>query len=151
MEGYMERCRIEYEQLCDRLDKLDAMLDVSSSESEIRTIIDSHMGSVRSGEISLNEFSNRVADCADIEVKNMHARTLDRIVGMRGDARWARVPVGASCEWCIMTGSLGYYYYSAQAAAKASHAKCDCLIVPKIGNKAPEIDGYDLMHCTCSG
>ena len=24
MEGYMERCRIEYEQLCDRL---DAMLD----------------------------------------------------------------------------------------------------------------------------
>lgn len=27
MEGYMERCRIEYEQLCDRLDKLDAMLD----------------------------------------------------------------------------------------------------------------------------
>lgn len=27
MEGYMERCRIEYEQLCDRLDKLDPMLD----------------------------------------------------------------------------------------------------------------------------
>ncbi|MDO4498707.1 MAG: hypothetical protein Q4B51_03675 [Coriobacteriaceae bacterium] len=42
-----------------------------------------------------------------------------------------------------MTGSLGYYYYSAQAAAKASHAKCNCLIVPKVGNKTPEIDGYD--------
>lgn len=27
MEGYMERCRIEYEQLCDRLAKLDAMPD----------------------------------------------------------------------------------------------------------------------------
>ena len=80
---------------------------------------------------------------ADIEVKNMHAGTLDRIVGGRGDAMWARVPVGESCEWCIMTGSLGYYYYSAQAAAKASHAKCNCLIVPKVGNKTPEIDGYD--------
>ena len=116
---------------------------VFSSESEIRAIVDSHMDSVRSGDMSLNEFSNRVADCADIEVKNMHARTLDRIVGGRSDARWARVPVGESCEWCIMTGSLGYYYYSAQAAAKASHAKCNCLIVPKVGNKTPEIDGYD--------
>lgn len=26
-------------------------------------------------------------------------------------------------------------------AAKASHAKRNCLIVPKVGNKAPEIDG----------
>lgn len=42
-----------------------------------------------------------------------------------------------------MTGSLGYYYYSAQAAARASQAKCNCLIVPKIGNKTPVIDGYD--------
>lgn len=65
------------------------------------------MDSVRSGEMSLNEFSNRVADCADIEVKNMYAGTLDRIVGGRGDAMWACVPVGESCEWCIMTGSLG--------------------------------------------
>ncbi|MDD6636090.1 MAG: hypothetical protein PUE62_02550 [Coriobacteriaceae bacterium] len=143
MEGYMERFRIEYEQLCDRLEKLDAMLGVFTSERVIRSIIDSHMGSVRSGEISLKEFSNRVADCADIEVKNMHAGTLDRIVGSRGDAMWARVPVGESCEWRIMTGSLGYCCYSAQAAAKASHAKCNCLIVPKVGNKAPEIDGYD--------
>ena len=116
---------------------------VFSSEKEIRAIIDTHMDSVRLGETSLKEFSNRVADRADIEVKNMHARTLDRIVGRRGDARWARVPVGESCEWCIMTGSLGYYYYSAQAAARASHAKCNCLIVPKVGNKTPEIDGYD--------
>lgn len=147
----MERFRIEYERLCDRFEKLDAMMDVFTSESEIRAIVDSHMDSVRSGEISLKKFSNRVADCTDIEVKNMHARTLDRIVGRRGDAMRARVPVGKSCEWCVMTGSLGYYYYSAQAAAKASHAKCDCLIVPKVGNKTPEIDGYDLMNSTCSG
>lgn len=101
------------------------------------------MDSVRSGDMSLSEFSNRVADCAGIEVKNMYAGTLDRIVGRRGDAMWARVPVGGSCEWCIMTGSLGCCYYSAQAAAKASHAKCNCLIVPKVGNKTPEIEGYD--------
>ena len=43
----------------------------------------------------------------------------------------------------LITGSLGYCYYSAQAAAKASHAKCNCLIVPRIGKKTPEIDGYD--------
>lgn len=27
MEGYKERCRKEYEGLCERLEKLDAMLD----------------------------------------------------------------------------------------------------------------------------
>lgn len=46
--------------------------------------------------------------------------------------RFARVPVGKTCAWCLMLGSRGAAYRSAESAGagRAFHADCDCQPVP---------------------
>lgn len=44
--------------------------------------------------------------------------------------RWARVPVGKTCAFCIMVASRGAVYRSAETAGREFHAKCDCEPVP---------------------
>jgi len=59
--------------------------------------------------------------------------------------RWARVPHGQTCAWCLMLASRGWVYLDAQSAGAARqwHADCDCQIVPAWGKKTPKIAGYD--------
>lgn len=60
------------------------------------------------------------------------------------DARWARVPVGGTCDWCLMLASRGAVYMSEKSAGGASewHGKCDCTPTPIWrGDDLP--DGYD--------
>lgn len=46
--------------------------------------------------------------------------------------RFARVPVGKTCAWCLMLASRGAAYRSAESAGagRTFHADCDCQPVP---------------------
>lgn len=48
----------------------------------------------------------------------------------RSGPRWARVPVGKTCAFCIMVASRGAVYRSADTAGRDFHAACDCQPVP---------------------
>ena len=54
--------------------------------------------------------------------------------------RYARVPVGETCGFCLMLASFGYQYTSEEAASH-SHRKCNCRVVPSFGDA--EVSGYD--------
>lgn len=59
--------------------------------------------------------------------------------------RFARVPRGKTCAFCLMLASRGFVYTSAKAAGELNryHDKCDCQIVPSFGHSDPVIEGYD--------
>lgn len=59
--------------------------------------------------------------------------------------RFARVPKGKTCSFCMIMASRGFVYATAKAAGELSqyHDKCDCQIVPAFGNTIPRIEGYD--------
>jgi hypothetical protein len=58
--------------------------------------------------------------------------------------RWARVPVGDTCAWCITLASRGAVYRSAESAGEGRkfHGKCDCQATPFFGDQ-PYPEGYD--------
>jgi len=59
-------------------------------------------------------------------------------------ARWARVPVGKTCAFCLVLASRGAVYRSAESAGKGRkyHGDCDCTPTPMwAGDAYP--DGYD--------
>lgn len=60
--------------------------------------------------------------------------------------RWARVPVGVTCKWCLMLGSRGFTpgvgYRSELTAAAGSHGNCDCVITPEWAT-GDLMDAYD--------
>ncbi|MBM6699914.1 hypothetical protein H7U32_06255 [Bifidobacterium pullorum subsp. saeculare] len=59
--------------------------------------------------------------------------------------RFARVPQGPTCGWCIMLASRGWVYSSAEAAGELRkyHNDCNCEIVPSWGKDKPIVEGYD--------
>ena len=59
-------------------------------------------------------------------------------------ARWARVPVGKTCAFCLMLASRGPVFRSAESAGQGRkfHGHCDCTATPMwTGDAYP--DGYD--------
>lgn len=59
-------------------------------------------------------------------------------------ARWARVPVGKTCAFCLMLASRGAVYGSAASAGQGRkfHAKDDCTPTP-VWRNDPLPEGYD--------
>lgn len=57
-------------------------------------------------------------------------------------ARWARVPVGKTCAFCVMAASRGAVYRSEESAGRKYHGHCDCTPTPMWGNQ-PYPEGYD--------
>ena len=55
--------------------------------------------------------------------------------------RYARVPSGETCGFCLMLSSFGFNYKTKEAASH-SHPKCDCRVVPSFG-KGSKVKGYD--------
>lgn len=55
--------------------------------------------------------------------------------------RYARVPSGETCGFCLMLSSFGFSYKTKEAASH-SHPKCDCRVVPSFG-KGSKVKGYD--------
>lgn len=66
------------------------------------------------------------------------ARTRD------GRTRYARVPIGPTCPFCIMLASQGFVYSSEATAGEFRdfHPHCDCQVVPS-WEKSPRVEGYD--------
>lgn len=58
--------------------------------------------------------------------------------------RWARVPLGDTCSFCITLASRGAVYRSAESAGEGRkfHGKCDCQATPVWPNE-PLPEGYD--------
>jgi|SRR5919205_1910193 hypothetical protein len=59
-------------------------------------------------------------------------------------ARWARVPVGKTCAFCLMIASRGAVFRSAESAGRGRkyHGDCDCTPTPMWDGDAYP-DGYD--------
>ncbi len=55
--------------------------------------------------------------------------------------RYARVPQGVTCAWCLMLASRGGVYLTEATAAAGWHSDCDCTPTPIYDGQS--IDGYD--------
>lgn len=58
--------------------------------------------------------------------------------------RWARVPNGPTCEFCVMLASRGWVYWteeSARLGGSFHNGACDCSVVPSWGDQ--KLEGYD--------
>lgn len=85
--------------------------------------------------------SHRADDCvAESAVAANEARTRR---GRKGGMRFARVPSGPSCGFCIMLASRGFVYATRESAGGMSrwHNDCDCRIVA--GYDGMRVEGYD--------
>ena len=90
---------------------------------------------------SVDRFRAEVLDRVDTEVR----RAANQCVAYNArrdpkKPRYARVPVGETCGFCLMLSSFGYQYTSEEAASHA-HRHCNCRVVPSFGEA--EVDGYD--------
>lgn len=90
---------------------------------------------------SADRFRAEVLDRVDTEVR----RAANQCVAYNArrdpkKPRYARVPVGETCGFCLMLSSFGYQYTSEEAASHA-HRHCNCRVVPSFGEA--EVDGYD--------
>lgn len=57
-------------------------------------------------------------------------------------ARWARVPVGKTCAFCLVTASRGAVYGSEESAGRKYHGDCDCTATP-FWQGQPYPEGYN--------
>lgn len=85
--------------------------------------------------------SHRADDC--VAESAVAANEKDRKKGKKGRMRFARVPSGPSCGFCIMLASRGFVYASRESAGEMSrwHNGCDCRLVE--GYDGMRVEGYD--------
>ncbi len=59
--------------------------------------------------------------------------------------RYARVPNGKTCAFCVMLASRGFVYASEDTAGALGqyHGECNCEIVPSWDKQSPIVEGYD--------
>lgn len=76
--------------------------------------------------------------------------------GTKG-GRWARVPVGETCAWCLILASNGAYYVSEETALGSTpdhyHKNCNCIAVyyadaESLGGYASTFARYKNMYYT---
>lgn len=63
---------------------------------------------------------------------------------IRNGLRYARVPGGTSCAFCLMLASRGFVYHSTTSAGEDKghyHNRCHCAVVA--GNLKMKVNGYD--------
>lgn len=95
-----------------------------------------------SGPSPEDRVANDVAQLARDETRRRANETMihnvqrDSHVGVR----YARVPMGDSCEFCIMLASRGFVYHTKKTAGEFNHfhSDCRCKVVPGF----PEIEFY---------
>lgn len=74
-----------------------------------------------------------------------HGNRTTKHNAIRNGLRYARVPSGTSCAFCLMLASRGFVYHSATSAGEDKghyHTNCHCKIVA--GKEGTEIGGYNL-------
>ena len=73
-----------------------------------------------------------------------HANRTTKHNAAKNSVRYARVPFGNSCAFCLMLSTRGFVYLSRTSAGEDKghyHAHCHCKIVAS--KKGTSIDGYD--------
>jgi hypothetical protein len=66
-------------------------------------------------------------------------------------ARWARMPIGKTCAWCLMLASRGAVYFTKESAGGTGvgtnryHGHCDCQPVPVWRGQEPPYDADQLF------
>lgn len=97
------------------------------------------------GESVKTYFSNFITDQIRYAINETGQDNLWRDYGrgVRG-GRWARVPVGETCAWCLMLASNGAWYLTEESALRREaghfHRHCDCIAVYYAN--ANSIEGY---------
>ena len=87
-----------------------------------------------------------INESRDVVMNNMRANEVAdwRLSGSQARTRYARVPIGETCAWCIMLASLGPWYLSYETAGGYDpdhfHDHCDCEVVASTDME--DIDGY---------
>lgn len=78
------------------------------------------------------------------ELVKQHGRDTVAVSSAKAGVRWARVPSGATCAWCLMLASRGAVYGSAASAGDGVryHGDCDCVPTP-IRDSRDLPAGYD--------
>lgn len=94
-------------------------------------------------EIGDDEFMRLLAEEVGGEAVQ-HANRTTVHNAAKNDVRYARVPFGNSCAFCLMLASRGFVYHSATTAGEDKghyHGNCRCKIVA--GKEDTEIEGYN--------
>ena len=125
-----------------------------SARSDVNAAIDK----LFDGEIAVEELVDTLAGVVNNQVKKQARDTIlenlqdERLQAIRrGDSKaagrmgYARVPVGATCAFCLLLASQGFVYNTRQSAIYAKdgdkfHKGCDCVAVPF--HEAGKIAGY---------
>lgn len=90
-----------------------------------------------------DEFMRLLAEDVGCEVYH-HANRTTKHNAAKNSVRYARVPLGNSCAFCLMLSTRGFVYLSRTSAGEDKghyHAHCHCKIVAS--KKGTTIDGYD--------
>ena len=100
------------------------------------------------GGAGVEAFSNRVASAVSRSVRRAADRTAMAAKGNDGsEVRFARVPRGETCGFCIMLASRGFVYLSMESAGEMPfgfndfHDHCDCAVYASTDDI--DIEGYD--------
>ena len=75
----------------------------------------------------------------DVATRSARLTTMVTAQYDKSRPRFARVPQGPTCEFCIMLASRGYVYHSESAAGggfKSFHPHDDCMIIPSWGKQS---------------
>lgn len=94
-------------------------------------------------------FDEFIDSCTQVVARHVRHSADDTILatangkGRRTKLRYARVPSGPSCGFCIMLASRGFVYLTRESAGEFSrwHDHCDCTVVA--GMPGLEVEGYD--------
>lgn len=73
-----------------------------------------------------------------------HGNRTTKHNAIRNGLRYARVPSGTSCAFCLMLASRGFVYHSTTSAGEDKghyHNNCHCAVVA--GNLKMKVNGYD--------
>lgn len=156
-------------ELCAKYNDIDGTaivdtLDLDGYQYEFEDLIAAN----ELGELTDEELYQRIEDIAE-DVAANHSRDAiyenmvrEQFLDPRLDptetrVRYARVPVGETCAWCIMLASLGAWYTSYESAGGLDpdhyHAHCDCVVVPyadpdDIPGYASSLGRYRAMYYT---
>lgn len=94
-------------------------------------------------ELGDDEFMQLVSQDVYTEVYH-HANRTTKHNAIKNKLRYARVPMGNACAFCLMLATRGFVYYSKTSAGDDEghyHVHCHCKIVA--GKKETKVAGYD--------
>ena len=131
----------------------DVMMSDQVSEARARASAKYWANHLFGDEASVEKFvegcmsfvERNVSHAADVQILGL----ADELAASGKEIRYARVPRGPSCGFCIMLASRGFVYASKKTAGDLGgafndfHDRCDCRVIA--GYEGLEVEGYDYL------